>query len=69
MLIKWVADTGTYLETFFSILHYFLRVILKVTYVGLVHYVFVTLRRNYSYLILEHVFKNFSPDVRELLIS
>ena len=40
---------------FLSILRYFLRVIFEVVYVGLVHYGFVTLRQNYSHLILEHV--------------
>ena len=48
----------TYSETLLSILRYFLRVIIKVTYVGLVHYGFVTVRRNYSHLILEHVINN-----------
>ena len=32
------ADTGTYSETFSSVLFYFLQVIFGVTYVGLVHY-------------------------------
>ena len=52
---NWIADTGTYSEMFSSILRYFLQVIFKVTYVGLLHYGFVTLRRNHSHLILEHV--------------
>ena len=46
---------GTYSKTFLSVLHYFLRVIFEVMYVGLLHYDFVTLCRNYSHLILEHV--------------
>ena len=53
------AYTGTYSETFLSILHYFLRVVFKVKYVGLVHYGFVILRRNYSQLILEHIICRF----------
>ena len=39
----------------FFVLHCFLQVIFEVTYVGLVHYYFITLRINYSDLILEHV--------------
>ena len=49
------ADMGNYLETFLSVLCYFLLVIFEVMYVGLVHYSFVTLRRNYSHLIIEHI--------------
>ena len=45
---------GTYSETFLYFLHYFLQIIFEVTYVGLVHYDFVTLRRKYSHLVLEH---------------
>ena len=55
MLTKLVADTGTYSGIFLPILCYFLQVIFEVTYVGLVHYGFLTLHRNYSHLILEHV--------------
>ena len=44
----------TYSEKFY-ILRYFLPVVFEVMYLGLVHYGFVTLRRNYSHLILEHV--------------
>ena len=65
MLINGSADMGTSSETFFSVLCYFLRVIFEVTYVGLVHYGFVTLRRNHSHLILEHVLHNdhFTPKI------
>ena len=66
MLRIWVADTGTYSETFLSDLRYFLRVILEDTYVGLVHYGFVTLRRNYSHLILEHVCTNWKELADEI---
>ena len=55
MLRKRAADRGTYSETFLSALRDFLRVIFEVTYVRLVHYDFVILRKNYSHLILEHV--------------
>ena len=44
--------TGTYSETFSSVLSYFIQVIFEVTYVGLVHYGFVTLHRNHSHLVL-----------------
>ena len=50
-----LADMGTYSETFWSVLRYFLRVVFEFMYVGLAHCGFVTLRRNCSRLILEHV--------------
>ena len=56
------ADMGNYLETFLSVLCYFLLVIFEVMYVGLVHYSFVTLRRNFYQLILEHVNNNNGVD-------
>ena len=59
MLINGSSDTGTYSEIFSSVLRYFLQVIFEVTYVGLVYYGFVTLRRNYSHLILEHAIYQF----------
>ena len=60
MLIKWVIR---YEDLFREVLVHitvlytsdFCRNYQEVTYVGLVHYGFVTLHRNYSHLILEHV--------------
>ena len=43
---------GTYSEIFLSVLRYSLRVIFEATYVGLVHYGFVTLGRKYYHLMM-----------------
>ena len=55
MLIKWVIQYGDLLRDFLSVFRYFLRFIFEVMSIGLVHYGIVTLHRNYSHLILEHV--------------
>ena len=64
MFIKWVSQYRYLFIDILYILRYFLLVIFEVTYIGLIHYGFVTLSINYSHLILEHVTVNWTGDCR-----
>ena len=53
------------IQRYLSVLRYFLWMISEVTYVGLVHYGFVILCRNYYHLILEHVWYTYGARINK----